>query len=365
MAWKLPDADVIQVRQICTRLYENHMLGLHAEGLISLLVERLTSAVIDGIGHAKGSQIFWRDFFLQYSGEKAVVLHGGPIAAEGNGLHLAAKENDIKIFGFQHGVRREIGAWPLDVTILNENNFSDHLLCFNQQAVRYSQESVFAISTATAVGLPADYRRYRVRRTGTSGCPIIYVSTLLYRGNRQLTNTCLTDLQRANREIEFITNVLGRLPHNVRYKPYPSFRYADPDPVFEAAQNCKNIEIYTNEIDLRYIVGEHRVVVTTGATSTVGWCAFSDLPMVFIDDPQVQPLTSMASKLFDEGVFRFDRDSQKFIDEIRNFLSQPISLIESAAGERFKHRNALMSNLLGSADNNAGVMAYRHISSVA
>jgi len=350
------------VEKTCSRLFDEVFAGQFMEPLQDALRRRLSSAAIRELKVVAAGYPAWRKRLSKVAHSGAVILHGGPIGGRGGALHKAAREEAIRLYGFQHGVRREIANWPLDVRILNENNFSDMLLCYNSEGASYSaKDSPFAISAARSVGMPSDYRRKRNIFARPAKQPLLYISTLLYRGSRQLSNTCLSDPQRSEKEEGLVKDVLAKLPYKVRYKPYPSLRYEGDDPVHLAVMSADNVHMFEDEIDLRYMLQQHQVAITSGATSTVGWCALSDLPLVFIDDAEAQPLNAAAREKFETAFFVFDTKNPNYKRDLVAFLSQPIKDIQAQSAEKADARRVVRRDLFGLADGNSGLNAYRII----
>ena len=90
----------------------------------------------------------------------------------------------------------------------------------------------------------------------------------------------------------------------------------------------KNITVFEKSIDLRYLFGEFRVIITTVASSTLSWAMLSGKPVVFIDNPHFGPLRKKAYSLMKESVFLFDCREADMLKKLQDFLSTPIEEIE-------------------------------------
>lgn len=341
-----------RLRTLVSAAFDRHYAALFTPQLRELLISGLSASAQHHIESSWGVQKLAANRLASYradrNGTKAIILHGAPMRAGGAGLHAAARQLGIPMLGFQHGVRREIADWPLDANVINENNYCDAMLTFNKVAARVSVEgNVFAAGPATVIGMPSDYWRLSRQPAKAAKQPVLFASTLLYRGIRQLSVTLMTDLERGEREVGVIDNVLARIPHRVLYKPYPSFRYVDQDPALTAALHAQNVDVFLQERDLRFMLREHRVVVTGGATSTIGWCVLSGLPLVFIDHPLEQPLKPDARRKFENAFFLFDAAAPDFHERLRDFLSQPIEVIEAAARPKAAARQAVIEEFFG------------------
>jgi len=136
------------------------------------------------------------------------------------------------------------------------------------------------------------------------------------------------------------------LPHKVQYKPYFSKRYSGDTVEIDLAKSYSNIFINLDEIDLRYIVGDSKVVITSRSTSTVGWCIFSSKPIIYIENEDNR-LNSEARKVFEKGLFLFDVLDKNWQQELLNFLSQDISVIEQQWIKKQKDTDFLLYKYLG------------------
>jgi hypothetical protein len=172
-----------------------------------------------------------------------------------------------------------------------------------------------------------------------------------------------TDYGRAIDESKIITNVLGKLPHKVRYKTYPedNRRYADIDPVLSIIDSANNIELFRKKIDMRYLVFEHRIFVTTCATSTLSWPVMSGKPVVFINQKNNNPLTNKAHASLSKGIFVFDDDDKNFHQNLREFLSQSLEEIERLWEEKEGAREEMIKEYFTAYSSGSGVRAAKII----
>jgi len=119
--------------------FEQTLAGLFTPLLIDTLMAAVAVAGIQEAGRAATAKNSWCRTFREYGSNRkgpgrALMLHGGPMGGAGAGLYAAARECDIPLIAFQHGIRREIADWPIDARILNESNFADLLICYNRHA---------------------------------------------------------------------------------------------------------------------------------------------------------------------------------------------------------------------------------------
>ena len=294
--------------------------------------------------------------------DRTVVMAGVPKGGPALALAELCRARRIPFVAFQHGVAREISAPITHHQVLWENNVADWFFTFSRKSAEISDTSLFARGQPVPVGLPKDYFRVGgVIGRRTAGPPILFVSTTVYRSGVQSWAGWITDIGMAQREIDLVERVLARLPHRVMFKPYPTIRYADPDPVIEVARRMPNISVYQQEHDLRYLLRGYRVIVTCRATSTVAWCLMSGKPLVFIDMPDHMSLTPEAREAFEAGTFLFDVGSAAFAEELRAFLSRPIEAIEADWAHKAEGRARLIEEFITVPRPGAGRRAARAI----
>lgn len=272
-------------------------------------------------------------------------------------LNEAAGERRIPFVMFEHAATRALANEQSRHEVMYETANADVLFTYTPVAADIANESPITRGRALPVGAPRDYYRIRKRHgSGNNAPPIWYISTMLYMGNNQGLQAGMTDVGLARYEIDVIDRVLAKLPHSVLYKPYPSTRYADPDPVSERARSTDNITYYGEALDLRYLPASARVLVTSRAGSTQGWCMASRKPLVHVLFPG-EPLTEEARSAFEEAIFLFDGRSPRMHDELVDFLSQPIAEIERLWERRAPARRELVSRFFDCGHADAGARA--------
>ena len=205
------------------------------------------------------------------------------------------------------------------------------------------------------VGAPLRLINMKYARTNHGHQPsIVYISTNFY--HMGFTGSQKTDYKRARTEQKLIKNVLSKLPHRVRYKTYPvdNRRNADIDPILSDINKAENIELFSKKLDMRYLISEHSIFLTTCATSTLGWPVMSGKPVVFINQKYNNPLTDDAYKSISRGIFVFNDDDEHFYKKLRDFLSQPIEEIERLWKEKKVDRKEMLKEYFSTYNGGAG-----------
>ena len=154
--------------------------------------------------------------------------------------------------------------------------------------------------------------------------PILYASTNHYKGCHDPPSVELyTDFDGFKREYNVASLILSKIPHKVCYKTYPeeNRRFVDTDPIEKYINQSNNITLIKEKIDMRYLLSGFKVIITSAATSTLGWAVMTEKPVVFINWKRHSPLTDDAYQSLNEGLFLFDGDAEDFHQKLLSFLS--------------------------------------------
>lgn len=288
----------------------------------------------------------------------SVIVTNFPGTPAMTAMVSAAREAAIPVVAFQHGVTREICANHGTTSVNYENGVADLFLCYNQAAVDVSDGSPFRFGRSVAVGMPAIFNRLGLFSRQNRQHPILYVNTAVPAGNVNMLSGGVSDIDRTRREIALIDNVLGRLPHGVLYKTYPARdRYTDPDPIPMAARVHANMGVFDRPVDLRYMIGEHRLIITARASSTTSWCMMANRPLIFLDIPDHAPFRPEVREAFAEGNFLFPWEGTTEPEGLVDFLSRPIEEIEKEWKAKAPARQRFRERYLSMAQGRAGVRA--------
>ena len=289
---------------------------------------------------------------------KVSVLANAPSNINGHALAYSCRKKKILFISSQHGITEEIRNTKHSLDIGFEGNVADVMFTYNSKIINISKNSYYSKSAYYEIGMPL--RLMRMKNTSTnsiSTTPILFASVNLYlAGISQSPNT---RYRNALFERAIITKVLSKLPYKVCYKVYPedTRRHADPDPVLNDIKKVDNIEIFKKKIDLRYLLSEYSVLVSTCATSTLGWLVMSEKPIIFINQKNNKPLSDEAYKSLSKGLFVFDDSENDFHINVRIFLSQPIEEIERLWQKKERARKEMIKNYFSKYKGGAGKRA--------
>jgi hypothetical protein len=213
----------------------------------------------------------WEKAIVSNSKIKQTVLMNAPGNINGYALAYVCRKRNIPLISSQHGVTVEISKAHSMMQVNFDNSVADIVLSYNSTIVDIEKNTYFDKSKHYVVGMPLRLIRMNHSEIVNKYTPpIVYVSSNTYMG---FSVSQRTDYINAKAEQKIITEVLGKLPHKVRYKTYPldNRRSSDVDPVLNSIEGSNNIEVFSDKVDMRYLISEHRITITSQATSTLGW----------------------------------------------------------------------------------------------
>ncbi|MHA1535959.1 MAG: hypothetical protein ACTSUD_00250 [Alphaproteobacteria bacterium] len=293
----------------------------------------------------------------------AAMLMNLDVSPETQSLIDLVRRAHVPVLAFQHGTGPEICRIHESLKLEDELSVCDRYCAFSEARVEIADASPFRTGSAVAVGQPRETARFARKRGRNLGLPpILYASSQAFMGymHRPAAHG-VSDRAAVEIENDIIEGVLGKLPHRVLYKPYPALRYLDPNPSLECAGRHPNLEIFETASDLRYLLADTRVVVTSLGHSTVSWCIASGAAVVFMEQPDKNPLRPEARKAFAEAMPYFNCGETGWQARMRDYLSRPIEDIERDYAQRAPARRAMVERFMGVGDGRAGSRAVAEV----
>jgi len=306
--------------------------------------------------------IGWEKIIVKKDKIKQSVLMNSPGNVNGYSLSYVCRKEGIPLISSQHGITIEINKVINMLQVKFDNSVADVMLSYNSEIVDIEKKSYFDNSKHYIVGMPLRMIRMKSKqKINKSILPIVYISTNLYYMGFSLSQK--TDYKNALDEQRLVVDVLSKLPHKVRYKTYPEDNrwYADVDPVLSDVNSADNIELFSDKVDMRYLLNESRIIVTACATSTLGWPIMSGHPVVFINQKYKSPLTNGAHASLSRGIFVFDDDEYDFHEKLRDFLSKTLDEIEDLWHKKKSARKEMIKQYFCSYSSGAGARASKVI----
>jgi hypothetical protein len=301
---------------------------------------------------------FYEEFHLELNKtnlSKSTLFLNSTNSIKISALIKASRENGIPVISMQHGVSQEINAFHDAFMPAYEINSSDTFIAFNEESQKTSFDSFYAKGNVFVSGISNRHLRVNSLQSKRK-FPIVYVSNNLYSGNIGSVGNWLTDFDQCNNEIDFIKHVLAKIPKNVAYKTYPESRkrYADEDPALYELSKYKNINVIKEKVDMRYLLSDYCVLMSTTASSTLAWLLMTDKPLIFLHRSTHAAFKKGFIDIFEESVFFFDTDSPNCYEDIVELCSQPLNKINSLWNEKKSKRQEMIKQYITSFSGGAG-----------
>ncbi len=281
------------------------------------------------------------------------ILIGYLDMLKGLALHNICQNKSIPLISCQHGITREIIFDPNMRSIFFETSFSDYLFCYNdmskkvtQSAMYYNQNNIYNI------GLPSDYRNFISKKNKSK--EICYISTILLSGGIPNFIAPEKDIELINWELKLINKVFKKTIKTIDYKPYPAIRYAENDISIQAVKEDNNLKLVGTHIDLRYIISNYGLLITSGATSTLGWCVQSNIPLIIINRKGSLSIKESVIHDFKKAFFIFDDSDENWTEKLKSFLEKEYSDILKLWRNKLDTRPAIIKKYFGDVNLNAG-----------
>ena len=250
---------------------------------------------------------------------------------------------------FQHGLDKEITHRLEKQKICDENVLSNTVICYNKYQKNCLKNNPFAVKNSESIvgGCPKEYFNYSKKKYKYDS--ILYVSSFLPRGYIQNIFDNVGDYENTKKEITFINEILSKTNKHITYKTYPSIRYADTDLIKKEVNKHINLRLFDTNIDGRYFYSKYRAIITSKATSTLGWVIASNRPVIYID-PQNKDyrIHKNLRTIFKNSLFFFDSRENNWDKKLLEFLKKPIDDIENLYLN--KNREKLMKYILPNVD---------------
>ena len=350
------------LRQLIASILRDHLQLCVKPNVSERLIDLFFSDFVESLAGFDGAAAQWSRVFAaaDRSGEKIVAFLSNIILPTVLlPLRASLSSRRIPLVLFQHGHSRELTRYLEFNKCISEETFADLFICYDDKANEFASANPHRRSEVLTAGVPALYHLDR-RHIADDECgDICYVQTALPVSNKSSPFTLTwTDLEKEQFETKLLNRSLSGLPHRVTVKPYLAADYPGVRGSVKVIEDSPNLNLYSKRFDLRYIVGNFRVLITARATSTLGWCLLSKRPLVYLDLPNQYPLWDDAREAVKVGVFYFDMSAPDSFDRLREFLAQPLDAIERQWNERAPARARFVNRFIDSGKRGFGERSF-------
>ena len=281
------------------------------------------------------------------------ILIGYLDMLKGLALHNICQKKSIPLISCQHGITREIIFDSNLRSIFFETSFSDYLFCYNDMSQKVTQSSMYYNqNNIYKIGLPSDYRNFISKKNNSK--EICYISTILLSGGIPNFIAPEKDIELINWELKLINKVFKKTIKTIDYKPYPAIRYAENDISIQVVKADNNLKLVGTHIDFRYIISNYGLLITSGATSTLGWCVQSNIPLIIINRKGSLSIKESVIHDFKKAFFIFDDSDKNWTEKLKSFLEKEYSDILKLWRNKSDNRPAIIKKYFGDVNLNAG-----------
>lgn len=318
-----------------------HSIQDHVSGGVKVAAERLFRDRIDAmlrqypgvLAGVRARVAQWRRDYGEDSKCWAILSNG--LYAPTHRLHdVCLREAGARVVCTDHGTG--VGLLErLEPLIDDVIGFSDHYLTFNTEV-----EKLFSCASAgegldtRTVGAPTEMSRARYPRLQRaltrrvagfrrSDALLIYVTSI---GQNNLVQGLGmgTDLEYAGFQRSLV-DCLGAFPGRRAIKPYPAYRFADPEQIWVMPLPDGTERMAFG--DFRHIRWAADVLLLDVHSSTIGWALGCDRPIIYVDNP-ADPLTQRAREAIRESVFYVDGSAPDYSDRVRALLMRGVTALQ-------------------------------------
>jgi len=342
----------LEMSEFINSIFMNALCDISSNKIRKLLISLWDKEVKEIIYSYENYKFYLEKFLID---NKVNMLFFGYVdMVRGLALHKVSQNKDIASVSCQHGITREIISDPDMRSIFFETSFSDHFFCYNSMSKKITENSSYIKNNNNiySVGLPSDYKNLKSKKIRRK--EICYISTLLLSGGIPNLIAPDSDITLINWELNLINNVLKKIGYNIDYKPYPAIRYPEDDIVIQVVKESENLKIVGTHLDFRYIISNYGLLITSGATSTLGWCAHSNIPLVFINRTGALSVKKTVMDDFKKAFFVFDDNNENWDKNLRIFLEKKYTDILELWDSKASFRLKVIKKYFGDINNNAG-----------
>ena len=286
------------------------------------------------------------------------VMSGYQKGPRGRALADACSKHNLKIIACQHGITRELLENVKERSIFFESSFCDAFVAANRTSSKITKNLNRQTKRLEALTCLPPRELIRAKAVKQPKFDVLFISTTLYSGHKPNGVPPTTDRNLSEKDQALVENILSKTNKTVHYKPYPSIRQIDHDPVLASVRPKSNMKVVGAHEELRYMMSNYRMLITTRATSTVSWAVASGRPLIFIDHFCHARLSKAARKAFKDAFFYFDQQDPEFGAKVRTFIMQPFSNIEEQWAEKVALREKTIQTFF---TENSGMGVYNTI----
>jgi hypothetical protein len=317
--------DKVVVRKVKDLLISN--LGKRKS---NILINIFRTDLLYSLSHYYAAKKYWNTQLKYFRSIKTnAFCHSFVVGPIWHALVEIFIQNKIVVCSFQHGHGREFSGITQYMKSFNEMVSSNLFFCYSKKSKEISMVNKNAIAKAYAVGLPHFYNYdHSFYVESLQKTDFMYISTCLYSYNIMGIQTMTwSDLKKAKVEISIIENILSKIKKKCIYKAYPMKSNLDDGLIKNKVKNYNNLIYIDFSYDLNIIKNHSKILITSRATSTLGWCLASRKPVIFINYKDHFPVNKEFKDDAIGSLFYFEYKQIGFKEKLLALMNKPIDEI--------------------------------------
>lgn len=302
----------------------------------------------------------------------ALVLVNGLYGGEGSQYYSHCRERGVTVVNFEHGVTTGLSCHSESKISFSEVTNCDVMFVSSEAAAKsFRRGSVktrvvpCGLSDQTRkMHLPEVQRSFARRSLGLKGQkPVaMHIVTAPLQGNWRAGPFAYAERDAIEINRRLIRDVYAQSPDwTVVFKDYPTQRFPYEKSCDDYTGGGENIVFASNE-DFRYVRAAADILITTMPTSTLGWCAGTGRPLIWIESPVTPLLNDDQRRLFSEAFFVVDAGSENWTAALRELLHAGLPALQREWQRKRDARRAVLENYIMGPPGRAAAVAAGEIS---
>lgn len=331
-----------------------------------------------GMDRLQSETEIYEKFFLQNK-IKYLISSSlyGPIS---NQVFYLCKKNKINFIGFEHGVTTSINydsvqslgnleSTTCNTLMVNSIKAKKEFDNANMQFKESIDNRVIIIGEAEQKKKILLYwlQKYIMRNRFNikyKEKTVVHISGILYAGNLKNSITSPIASYGYEREKNLLLKVYNNINKRVLYKSYPSQRLLYQPSYSSILKLMPNINL-VGDFDFRYMRAVADIIVTDSNYSTLSWCIYKNIPLIYLKSAECYPLSSKKlDKLFEDAFFVVNLDKNGWENKLKGLLSIPLNELTTKWNLKKENRLKLISDYILGPEGNTAFRAAEHISNI-
>lgn len=361
----------VVIRRFLSTSVSDVFSNVQMQAIEKVLCSRLVAGAPYFAGAIKAGVEYAEKIYLETEQPK-FALTSAMSHAVCSAFHERAKSLGMQVILCEHGIAKGLAELSSATLSSSELSNCDVFLALTPQSGYFAEKSS---PVTKVVGTPRQVRRvvlpsiqrYLARsRLGLSlrDVAVFHVSTLPFYGNQRPGYRVGSESEIFDLEACFLERIYKNVNKKVLFKSYPTRRFPYHPTMVSMFPEIPNVRDVGME-DFRYLRTAADIIVTGTATSTLGWCMGSNVPVIWWYSRKISPVLADILPEFEKSLICFNVDSPSFETNIQTFLKLPLADIRRIWDDKREFREKFLKTAIFGPDEDAGSVAAEYIDQIA